>query len=398
MSSKLPRIAFLRWNDDRAALSGMPWNMSVALESAGLSLDNVLLAGMPNLLRRSRVPVAIQTMAIKRLVAGVGRFARSFVPDRTYRSSIEEMRVFAAAASRKIKEGGYDIVVAANMSGLVSMIETSLPIVYTTDATATLANAVYPVDAGRRRGIREASIEFETRAVERADLVLVPSEYCRRSMCEDHGADPSKLHVIPFGANLTPESDASSHEASVPTRDGGIELVVAAADPDRKRVAFCADVIELMVSRGWRTRLHYIGPRHEICDRSVVEWAGRLNHGVASDRRRHREILRRSHLAILPSTSEMYGIAPIESAAFGRPSVVSAVGGLTTVVQDGVTGRCLPVETPVSGWADAIESMIVPTDRYQAYSAAALRRYQQDLNWNAWGRRVRGLVEELTSA
>jgi len=337
-------------------------------------------------------------MAIKRLVAGVGRFARSFVPDRTYRSSIEEMRVFAAAASRKIKEGGYDIVVAANMSGLVSMIETSLPIVYTTDATATLANAVYPVDAGRRRGIREASIEFETRAVERADLVLVPSEYCRRSMCEDHGADPSKLHVIPFGANLTPESDASSHEASVPTRDGGIELVVAAADPDRKRVAFCADVIELMVSRGWRTRLHYIGPRHEICDRSVVEWAGRLNHGVASDRRRHREILRRSHLAILPSTSEMYGIAPIESAAFGRPSVVSAVGGLTTVVQDGVTGRCLPVETPVSGWADAIESMIVPTDRYQAYSAAALRRYQQDLNWNAWGRRVRGLVEELTSA
>ncbi|MCP4835017.1 MAG: glycosyltransferase family 4 protein, partial [Phycisphaera sp.] len=152
---------------------------------------------------------------------------------------------------------------------------------------------------------------------------------------------------------------------------------------------------EMLEERGWRTRLHYIGPRHAICNRSVVEWAGPLNHGVEADRKRHREILRCAHLAILPSTSEMYGIAPIESAAFGRPSIVSAVGGLTTVVKDGVTGRCLPVETPVSGWADAIESMIIPAERYRAYSAAALHRYQQELNWGAWGRRVRGLVEEL---
>ena len=120
-----------------------------------------------------------------------------------------------------------------------------------------------------------------------------------------------------------------------------------------------------------------------------------MDHGEASDRDRHRDILRRAHLAILPSVSEMYGIAPIESAAFGRPAVVSAVGGLTTVVEDGVTGRCLPVDTPVSGWADAIESMVAPPERYRACSAAAFHRYQKELNWNAWGSRVKALVEEL---
>ena len=112
------------------------------------------------------------------------------------------------------------------------------------------------------------------------------------------------------------------------------------------------------------------------------------------DRAKHREILRRAHLAILPSISVMYGIAPIESASFGRPSIVSAVGGLTTVVEDGVSGRCLPVDTPVSGWADAIESMVGPPDRYRSYSAAALRRYQDELNWGAWGRRVKQLIGE----
>ena len=309
-----------------------------------------------------------------------------------------EMQDFAAVASQKIDPGRFDVVVAVNMSGLVSMIESSLPVVYATDATATLANAVYRSFADRRPGAHAAAVELETGAATRAELILVPSEYCRRSMCRDHGAESSKVHVVPLGANLAPESDISLEEISTPMAGGQLELVVVAADPERKRVGLCVEVAEMLEERGWRTRLHYIGPRHAICNRSVVEWAGRLNHGVESDRRRHREILRRAHLTLLPSTSEMYGIAPIESAAFGRPSVVSAVGGLTTVVQDGVTGRCLPVETPVSGWADAIESMIVPTDRYQAYSAAALRRYQQDLNWNAWGRRVRGLVEELTSA
>ena len=92
----------------------------------------------------------------------------------------------------------------------------------------------------------------------------------------------------------------------------------------------------------------------------------------------------------------MYGIAPIESAAFGRPSIVSAVGGLTTVVQDGVTGRCLPVDAAVSEWADAIEAMVVPADRYRAYSAAALSRFEDELNWGAWGRRVKRLIDETT--
>ena len=369
--------------------------MSVALQSVGLVVRDVLVDSVPSTLRRSRFPVVVRTAAIKRTATSIGRIARRLVPDRSYESAMEEMRRFAAGISRKIDAGGFDAVVAVNMSGLVSMIETSIPIIYATDATATLANTEYSVDAGRRRGIRKAFLDFETRAVDRADLVLVPSAYCRNSMCRDHDADPSKVHLIPLGANLVPESDVDSAEVSVPMLGGELELVVTAADPVRKRVGLCAAVAETLEARGWRARLHYIGPRHEICDRSIVEWAGRLDHGEASDRDRHRDILRRAHLAILPSVSEMYGIAPIESAAFGRPAVVSAVGGLTTVVEDGVTGRCLPVDTPVSGWADAIESMVAPPERYRACSAAAFHRYQKELNWNAWGSRVKALVEEL---
>ncbi|RPG19545.1 MAG: glycosyltransferase [Phycisphaera sp. TMED9] len=388
------RIAFLRWNDDRALVSGMPWNMSEALVAAACDTENVLLDCTPEGLRRSPLPEMIRTAAIKRMMIPLLRSARTLVWDRTFESAMAEMRDFAKIASGKIRSGRFDVVVAVNMSGLVSRLETSLPVIYATDATASLANEVYPSFADRSRGQRDAAMRFETEAVDRADLVLVPSEYCRRSMCDDHGADRSKVHLVPLGANLVPEPGREPDEISVPTSGEALELVVVAADPERKRVALCADVAEELERRGWRARLHYVGPRHAICDRSVVEWAGRLDHGLASDRAKHREILRRAHLAILPSISEMYGIAPIESASFGRPSIVSAVGGLTTVVEDGVSGRCLPVDTPVSGWADAIESMVGPPDRYRSYSAAALRRYQDELNWGAWGRRVKQLIGE----
>ena len=395
VSEANPRVAFLRWNDDRAAVSGMPWNMSLGLESAGCETENVLLNCGPKSLRRARFSEMPARNSVKQIARRLRRCSRSVFPDRTYRSSIRETERFAEIASSKINTGGFDVLVAVNMSGLVSRIETPLPIVYATDATASLANAAYENFAGRRKGQRDADEEFETGAVRRADLVLVASDYCRTSMCDDHGADASKVHVVPLGANLIPESDEIIGEVSTPTPNGELELVVSAADPERKRVALCAAVAQAIEARGWRVRLHYIGPRHPICDLNIVEWAGRLDHGVESDRRKHRAILRRAHLAILPSTSEMYGIAPIESAAFGRPAIVSAVGGLTTVVQDGVTGRCLPVETPVSGWVDAIESMVAPPGRYQAYAAAALRRYQEELNWESWGRRVKMLVEEM---
>ena len=91
----------------------------------------------------------------------------------------------------------------------------------------------------------------------------------------------------------------------------------------------------------------------------------------------------------------MYGIAPIESAAFGRPAVVSNAGGLPTVVVDGETGRVVPLGTSVAGWADAVEAICARPERYAAFSKAARARQESVLNWDAWGRTVRGLIEQV---
>ena len=68
---------------------------------------------------------------------------------------------------------------------------------------------------------------------------------------------------------------------------------------------------------------------------------------------------------------------------------------LPTVVQDGETGRVVPLGTSVAGWADAVEAVCARPERYLAFARAAKARQETVLNWDAWGRTVRGLIEKV---
>ena len=127
MTRSSPRIAFLRWNDDRAEVSGMPWNMSKALDAAGCDTENVLLDCTPSSLRRSRLPSMVRASSLRRFGVPIRRFARSLIPDRTYETSMQEMSSLARIACRRLDRGRFDAIFAVNMSGLVAMIETIFP-------------------------------------------------------------------------------------------------------------------------------------------------------------------------------------------------------------------------------------------------------------------------------
>ncbi|MCP4837512.1 MAG: glycosyltransferase family 4 protein [Phycisphaera sp.] len=281
------------------------------------------------------------------------------------------------------------------MSRPLGFLETSKPILYASDATASLLLDTYDVHRSRGSGWRTACLDFETKALARADRVAVSSDFTRRSAIEDHHADPTKVSVVPMGANVEIDRDARITIPAVSPTTADLRLLLVAADPERKRLCFCIEIIDELRLRGWHATLHYIGPERPACGHAAVEWAGALRLGDPEDRARHRELLRACHLAILPSRAEMFGISPIESAGFGRPAVVSDVGGLPTVVKDGVTGRVVPVERPPAVWCDAIEAMISRPDRYADFSQRAFDRCVDELNWDAWGRTVRSLAEEL---
>jgi glycosyltransferase involved in cell wall biosynthesis len=198
-----------------------------------------------------------------------------------------------------------------------------------------------------------------------------------------------------MGAHVVPEQSDRPLRPDPPSPNE-VELVCVAADPVRKRLDFCIDVAEELASRGLRVRLNQVGPPTTRARRSsVVHRAGVLRLSDPEDRRRHAELLRRSHLLLLPSAGEMFGIAPCEAAHFGRPSLVSDAGGLPTAVLHEQTGIVLPLAAPATRYADEIEKLCRDPARYRRLSEAALLRARTELNWDAWGRRVGSIVEEV---
>lgn len=286
-----------------------------------------------------------------------------------------------------------DVLFSLCISTELYALETDLPIVYFSDATARLINSTYPKYIHRPHQYHQACDELERVALQKVSAGIFASHRARESAVHDHGLPWENSFVVPLGANVTPSEETIAPDAPSPDK---LELILVAADPIRKRLDFCIEITEILVNRGIQARLNYIGPPTEQAIRSpAVNYLGFLNLSDEGDRQIHQKALAESHFLLLPSLGEAFGIAPCEAAHFGRPSLVSHVGGLPTAVLHEQTGFVLPLEASASDYADEIEALCHSPERYAKMSTASRDRAVRELNWDAWGRRVMNIIEEV---
>ena len=398
MSTPGPRVLVLAWADlhDKSALSGMPFGMRRGLEEAGC---DVVLGDIGPLNLGSRLQAGRKSFRGSKVLRS-GRDLHRFCLERLAGGRVRRRleihaRACARLADQAVRRTCPDVVFGPCMSRPLGFMETSKPIVYASDATASLLVNAYDVYRRRGRSWKAAMHDFENQAIARADRVALASRSSVQSAIEDHQADPAKVSVVPLGANVSLPSGEEVVVPAEPPRPESLDLLLVAADPERKQLRLCVEIAAGLRLRGWTATLHYIGPHRPECESEFVAWAGRLQLGNQEDAAKHRFLLEKCHIALLPSLAEMYGISPIESAAYARPAVVSDVGGLSTVILDRLTGRVLPATMPCDGWVDAIEGMVEREDRYRSFSSEAFKRYESVLNWPSWGASVRTLMEEL---
>jgi hypothetical protein len=286
-----------------------------------------------------------------------------------------------------------DVLFSVCVNTMLYGLETDVPIVYASDTTANLINQSYTKFANRSAAYHRACEEIDRAGLHKCSI-FAPSSLCTAADATEHyGMDPRQVRVVELGANVIPNGIPIHPDA--PSKDS-IELVLVAADPIRKRLSLCMDVATELNQRGWNVTLNYVGPNvREAVGHPLVNWAGRLQLDDPSDRKKHMELLQRSHWMLLPSLAEAFGIAPCEAAHFGRPSVVTDVGGLGTVVKDGETGSVLPLDAPATAYADAIEKYSIHDGTYLAMCDAALSRARTTLNWESWGSRMRQILIEV---
>jgi D-inositol-3-phosphate glycosyltransferase len=84
-------------------------------------------------------------------------------------------------------------------------------------------------------------------------------------------------------------------------------------------------------------------------------------------------------LVAVPSYNESFGLVAAEAQAAGTPVVAAAVGGLTTVVRDGVSGVLVVGHDPLD-WARALR-LVIDDSGHAALLGAGARRQAARFSW-----------------
>jgi len=152
--------------------------------------------------------------------------------------------------------------------------------------------------------------------------------------------------------------------------DSSCVLVVVGGPSGRDGSAYLARVREEARAMGVLDRIRWVPPQpHELLS----------------------SYYRAADVVLVPSQTESFGLVALEAAACGVPVVATAVGGLRTLVVDGVTGY-LRDRTP-EAFADAA-SRILRDGRGDEMGAAA-SAHADNFTWGSAGSRMRELFGEL---
>ena len=82
-----------------------------------------------------------------------------------------------------------------------------------------------------------------------------------------------------------------------------------------------------------------------------------------------------------------------EDNSFGLPAITSDVGGIPTAVRNGLNGAAFPLEAFVEQAGAFILKTMQNTASYRQLAAGAFGQYEERLNWDVAGKRVRELLE-----
>lgn len=303
----------------------------------------------------------------------------------------------------------------ANFAGHIASQLHGIPHVLTAHSLEPLR----PWKAEQLGGGYAVSSGIEKLAYENAAAIVAVSAGMRADILRSYPAvDPSRVRVIHNGIDVErwrPVHDAAflasiGMDRARPsvvfvgriTRQKGLPYLLraAAALPPEVQLVLCAgapDTPEIMAEVQEGVRLLQQ-------TRQGVIWIERM-----LPRDELSAVLTAATTFVCPSVYEPLGIVNLEAMACGAAVVGTATGGIPEVVDDGVTGRLVPIEQVADGTGTPVDpdryvddlariltEVAMNPEQAAAYGAAGRERAAREFSWGAIADTTRELYAELT--
>lgn len=374
-------MSFLDPNDVHA-WSGLVFHIARALSTQGLSLFKI------GPLRQQLALLYKAKQLVYRLRGGQRHF-------REWEPVISEG--YARQVARMLNGADIDVVFSPSTIPLARL-RGSQPAAFWVDATFPAMLDYYPEFSNVSRASIRNAIDGEKRALDRCTIAIYSSDWAAQSAINDLGADPAKVHVVPFGANLeVVPSEAEVKQLIAKRQLKECQMLFLGVDWHRKGGPFAVQVVTRLNERGLRTELVVAGcePTDDLPD--FVRRVGFVSKASAAGAMEVSKLLADAHFLILPTRADASPVVIAEASSHGVPSLAPRIGGIPTVLRDGINGQTFPLGASPDDYAEFVLQTLRDPNRYSSLAASAYHEYATRLNWDTAGGRVANLLRRAAS-
>lgn len=239
----------------------------------------------------------------------------------------------------------------------------------------------------------------EIRFLQSVDGFIFNSKTTRKVVEDMIGCTQPSVVAFPAGDRLQSEiSDEQIAERA--RRSGPFRMLFLGNVIPRKGLHILLEALNNIPQDSWRLsvvgsleidRLYVEGIKRSVKAyniESVVNFSGPL---VEEDLK---NVMQNSHLMVIPSTYEGFGIAYLEGMGFGLPAIASTAGGAAEIITHGVDGYLIPPgnSEALTGY---LSQLIVDRGLLILMGQAALKRNKYHPTWEDTGSQISGFLEDL---
>jgi Glycosyltransferase len=303
----------------------------------------------------------------------------------------------ARMIEQKLQQQAYDLIVAVEATPELALIRTTIPIAlveaatfaqrrrYDQDYTNLLASAATRAD------------EVESRAYNKADAILLNSQWAAQSMIQEYCIDPQRVYSVPFGAPLL---TMPPKEIALTKRRSYHCTLLFICDDWRQKGGDIAYTTLLTLERVYNIQAELI-----VCGTTPPAQLThpRLKIMPQLDRsnKQHRQELERLYLRsdflLLPTSCDLTGTLCCEASAYGVPSLVMQGGAVADIVRDGLNGVQLSPTAHGTEYAQQIAQIYLDERRYSMLVHTSRQHFEEHLNWDAWGKAAHAIFSFFLS-
>ena len=308
-------------------------------------------------------------------------------------------RIIARGVQRQLARAEYDVLFTAYSFQSLARVVTPPGMVsaFTADATPT---GYKRSEVGQSFGsflsvsrlLDPMILRAETRIFAAQDLLLWPGEWQKQTSDALYGLTDAQSHLVAWGANI---DDPGAGADVVLSRGKPVELLFIGRDWFAKGGPLVLEMTKALRADGIDARLTVIGCTPPVEAADWMQVYPSLDKANPKQLAQFETLMRAAHFMVMASF-ESWGFAFCEASAFGLPSLALKTGGVP--VREGINGHALTPGATAQDFAERVKTYLSDPAAYASLRQSARAEYEDNLNWDAWARRVRQLLDEKLAA